>query len=104
VEGQGQNIDEFQYFKRWSKRLERAPRCNAAWQSAPIFSVDISKLSADEIERLAHRMPTTARPAPRRGRAPLTRLWCSRLGCTTNAPAQRRTGTRESKVPCTGAR
>ena len=32
---QGQDIEEFKYFKRWFEELGARPACSAAWRSAP---------------------------------------------------------------------
>jgi GSH-dependent disulfide-bond oxidoreductase len=67
-EGQGQDIREFPYFKRWFEELGARPALRRGMDVGSDLSVDFSKLSADEIERLRRLLYNQrARPAPEGG-------------------------------------
>src|SRR5215470_11327269 len=64
-EQQGQNIDDFPYFKRWFDELGTRPAVQRGMAAGSDMSVDMSQLSADEIERLRKLLYNQrARPAP----------------------------------------
>jgi GST-like protein len=67
-ESQGQNIDEFRYFKRWFEEVGARPALRRGMEAGSELSVDYSKISADEIERLRKLLYNQrARPAPEGG-------------------------------------
>jgi GSH-dependent disulfide-bond oxidoreductase len=67
-EGQGQDINEFPYFKRWFEEVGARPGVRRGMEVGSDLSVDFSKLSADEIERLRRLLYNQrARPAPEGG-------------------------------------
>ncbi len=64
-EGQGQDIDEFKYFKRWFEQLSERPAVARGMAAGSDLAEDFSKLSAEEIERRkALLYNQRARPAP----------------------------------------
>ena len=67
-EGQGQDIDEFPYFKRWFDELGARPAVQRGMAVGSDFTQDFSKLSTEEIERLRKMLYNQrARPAPAGG-------------------------------------
>jgi GST-like protein len=67
-EKQGQDIREFPYFKRWFDELTARPGVHRGMAVGADLSVDYSKLSAEEIERLRKILYNQrARPAPKGG-------------------------------------
>lgn len=65
---QGQDIDDFRYFKRWFEEIGARPAVQRGMQAGAEFSGDTSKLSAEEIERLRRMLYNQrARPAPEGG-------------------------------------
>jgi GST-like protein len=67
-EKQGQDIDEFPYFKRWFEEIGARPAVKAGMEVGADFSFDASKLSPEEIERLRGMLYNQrARPAPEGG-------------------------------------
>jgi GST-like protein len=67
-EGQGQSLDEFPYFRRWFEEIGSRPAVERGMQAGPELSVDYSKLSKDDIERLRRLLYNQrARPAPEGG-------------------------------------
>jgi GST-like protein len=69
-ESQGQNIDEFRYFKRWFEEVGARPALRRGMEAGSELSVDYSKLSPEEIERLRRLLYNQrARPAPEGGLA-----------------------------------
>jgi GST-like protein len=67
-ENQGQDIDEFRYFKRWFEEIGARPAVQRGMVVGSDLSVDYSTLSADEIERLRQLLYNQrARPAPEGG-------------------------------------
>ena len=67
-EDQGQNIDEFRYFKRWFEELGARPGVQRGMAAGSELSVDYSKLPAEELERLRKILYNQrARPAPEGG-------------------------------------
>jgi len=70
LEGQGQNIDEFRYFKRWFEDVGARPGVRRGMDVGSELSVDYSKLSSEEIARLRKLLYNQrARPAPEGGLA-----------------------------------
>ncbi len=64
-EGQGQDINEFKYFKRWFEELSERPAVARGMAAGSDLAEDFSKLSAEEIERRkALLYYQRARPAP----------------------------------------
>ena len=64
-EGQGQDINEFKYFKRWFAELSERPAVVKGMAAGSDLAEDFSKLSAEEIERRkALLYNQRARPAP----------------------------------------
>ena len=64
-EGQGQDINEFKYFKRWFEELSERPAVARGMAAGSDLAEDFSKLSAEEIERRkALLYNQRARPAP----------------------------------------
>jgi GST-like protein len=67
-ENQGQDIDEFRYFKRWFEEIGARPAVQRGMAVGSDLSVDYSTLSADEIEGLRRLLYNQrARPAPEGG-------------------------------------
>src|SRR5215470_15424645 len=67
-EGQGQDIVEFRYFKRWFEQVGARPAVQRGMVVGSDLSVDFGKLSAEEIERLRRLLYNQrARPAPEGG-------------------------------------
>ena len=67
-ETQGQDIDEFPYFKRWLEELSARPAVQRGMEVGSEFSVDYSKLSEEEVEHLRKMLYNQrARPAPAGG-------------------------------------
>jgi GST-like protein len=65
---QGQDIGEFRYFKRWFDEIGARPAVRRGMEVGSDLSVDLSKLPADEIERLRKLLyMQRARPAPAGG-------------------------------------
>ncbi len=64
-EGQGQDINEFKYFKRWFEELSERPAVARGMAAGSDLAEDFSKLSAAEIERRkALLYNQRARPSP----------------------------------------
>ncbi len=64
-EAQGQNIDEFKYFKRWFQELGARPAVKRGMAVGNDLSSDSSKLPAEEQERIRKLLYNQrARPAP----------------------------------------
>jgi GST-like protein len=64
-EKQGQDIEEFPYFKRWFEELSARPAVQRGMQAGADLSVDPSSFSKEEIERLRSLLYNQrARPAP----------------------------------------
>ncbi|MGH7962838.1 MAG: glutathione binding-like protein, partial [Candidatus Binatia bacterium] len=51
-EAQGQDINEFKYFKRWFDELSARPAVQKGMAAGSDLTVDFSKLPKDELERL----------------------------------------------------
>ena len=67
-ENQGQDIDEFPYFKRWFEELSARPALQRGMEVGSDFQVDFDKYSQEEREALIKRMYNQrARPAPEGG-------------------------------------
>jgi len=67
-EGQGQNIDDFRYFKRWSDELSERPAVQKGMAAGSDLSVDYSSLSEQELDKLRKLLYNQrARPAPETG-------------------------------------
>jgi GST-like protein len=67
-EQQGQDITDFRYVKRWFDEVGARPALRRGMDAGSNLSVDFSKLSADEIERLRKLLYNQrARPAPEGG-------------------------------------
>jgi GST-like protein len=67
-EAQGQDIEEFPYFKRWFEELSARPGVQRGMDAGSEFSVDYSKLGEDDIKRLKSMLYNQrARPAPEGG-------------------------------------
>lgn len=67
-ESQGQDIEEFKYFKRWFEELGERPAVKRGMAVGSDLSMDPSKLSAEERERLRKLLYNQrARPAPAEG-------------------------------------
>jgi len=67
-EAQGQDIEEFPYFKRWFEELTARPGVKRGMEVGSEFSVDYSKLGEDDIKRLKRMLYNQrARPAPAGG-------------------------------------
>jgi GSH-dependent disulfide-bond oxidoreductase len=67
-EGQGQNIADFPYFKRWFDELSARPGVQRGMAVGKDMTVDTSKLSPDDIKRLTKLLYNQrARPAPAGG-------------------------------------
>ena len=64
-EGQGQDLADFPYFKRWFEELGARPAVQRGMQAGSDLSVDYGKLSPEEIEALRKMLYNQrARPAP----------------------------------------
>ena len=64
-EAQGQDINEFKYFKRWFDELSARPAVQKGMAAGSDWSVDFSKLSKEEQERLRKLLYNQrARPVP----------------------------------------
>ena len=67
-EGQGQDIEQFKYFKRWFQELSERPAVIKGMAVGSDFSNDYSKMSKSEIEALKKMLYNQrARPAPEAG-------------------------------------
>jgi GST-like protein len=67
-EKQGQDIQEFPYFKRWFEELSRRPAVKAGMEVGADLSVDPSQYTPEEIDRLRKLLYNQrARPAPEGG-------------------------------------
>ncbi len=67
-EGQGQDLADFPYFKRWFEELGARPAVQRGMQAGSDLSVDYDKLSPEEIEALRKMLYNQrARPAPAGG-------------------------------------
>jgi len=67
-ERQGQEIEEFPYFKRWFEEVGARPAVQRGMEVGSDLSVDTSKLSPEEIDTLRKRLYNQrARPAPEGG-------------------------------------
>ncbi len=67
-EGQGQDINEFKYFKRWFEELGERPAVKKGMAVGSDFGNDYSKLSEEEIDALKKLLYNQrARPAPETG-------------------------------------
>jgi GST-like protein len=68
LEGQGQDIKEFPYFKRWFDELSARPGVQRGMAAGSDLSVDYGKLSDEEREGLRKMLYNQrARPAPEGG-------------------------------------
>jgi len=64
-ESQGQDLTEFPYFKRWFEEVGARPALRRGMEVGSDLTVDMSKLSGEEIERLRQLLYNQrARPAP----------------------------------------
>ena len=67
-ESQGQDIDEFRYFKRWFEEIGGRPAVRRGMEVGSDLTVDFSSLTPDEIDRLRRLLYNQrARPAPEGG-------------------------------------
>lgn len=67
-EQQGENIDDFPYFKRWFQELSERPALKRGMEAGSDLSVDYSKLTPEEIESIRKRLYNQrARPSPKGG-------------------------------------
>ena len=67
-ESQGQDLTEFPYFKRWFEEVGARPALRRGMEVGSDLTVDMSKLSGEEIERLRQLLYNQrARPAPEGG-------------------------------------
>ena len=67
-QGQGQDIDEFPYFKRWFEELSARPAVKRGMGVGADLAEDFSKLSKEEVERRRKLLYNQrARPAPAGG-------------------------------------
>jgi GST-like protein len=67
-EQQGQDIDEFPYFKRWFEELGARPGVQRGMEVGSELTVDYSSLSKEEVQRLRGLLYNQrARPAPKGG-------------------------------------
>jgi GST-like protein len=67
-EEQGEDIEEFPYFKRWFEELSARPGVKRGMEAGSDMSVDTSSLSEAEIKRLVSMLYNQrARPAPEGG-------------------------------------
>ena len=68
LEGQGQDINEFKYFKRWSEELAKRPAVQKGMAVGSDMNNDYSSYSKDEIQALRSLLYNQrARPAPATG-------------------------------------
>ena len=64
-EGQGQDINEFKYFKRWFEELSERPGLQRGMEVGSDWGQDYSKLSEEDIKRITALLYNQrARPAP----------------------------------------
>ena len=64
-ENQGQDLDEFPYFKRWYEELGERPAVQAGMEAGSELRFDVDKLSPEETARLRKMLYNQrARPAP----------------------------------------
>ncbi len=67
-EVQGQDIEEFPYFKRWFEELSARPALARGMDAGSDLTVDFSSFSKEEVERLTAQLYNQrARPAPENG-------------------------------------
>ncbi len=67
-EAQGQQIDEFPYFKRWFEELSARPALQRGMEAGAELSVDYSKYTPEEVAKIrAMLYNQRARPAPEGG-------------------------------------
>ena len=67
-EQQGENIDDFPYFKRWFRELEARPAVQRGMAVGSDLQVDYSKLTPEEMEEIRKRLYNQrARPSPKGG-------------------------------------
>ena len=67
-EAQGQDIDDFPYFKRWFNELGDRPGVQRGMAVGADMTVDVSQFSKQDIERLRGQLYNQrARPAPEGG-------------------------------------
>ncbi|HKK51089.1 MAG TPA: glutathione binding-like protein, partial [Myxococcota bacterium] len=67
-EAQGENLDEFPYFKRWFEELSARPAVQRGMAVGADLSIDSSDLDEEEISRLKSLLYNQrARPAPEGG-------------------------------------
>ena len=67
-ESQGQDLEEFPYFKRWFEELGARPALKRGMEVGSELSVDYSKLTPEEIESVRKLLYNQrARPAPKGG-------------------------------------
>jgi GST-like protein len=67
-ESQGQDIDEFPYFKRWFEELRERPAVQRGMEVGSDWGQDYSKLSEEDKERIIGILYNQrARPAPEGG-------------------------------------
>jgi GST-like protein len=67
-ERQGQDIEEFPYFKRWLREVGARPAVERGMSAGSELSVDYSTLSPEEIETIRKMLYNQrARPAPEGG-------------------------------------
>ncbi len=67
-EGQGQDINEFVYFKRWFEELSERPAVQRGMAVGSDMNNDYSKMSPEEIDQLKKLLYNQrARPAPKTG-------------------------------------
>lgn len=67
-EQQGQDINDFRYFRRWFEEIGARPAVRRGMKVGSDLSADVSQLSEDEIERLRQLLYNQrARPAPEGG-------------------------------------
>lgn len=64
-EGQGQDINEFKYFRRWFEELEQRPAVQRGMAAGLEMQNEYSKLSKDQAAALLYNQ--RARPAPETG-------------------------------------
>jgi hypothetical protein len=67
-EGQGQDLDEFPYFKRWFEELGARPGVQRGMEAGSELSVDYASLTEEEVARVRKLLYNQrARPAPEGG-------------------------------------
>jgi GST-like protein len=67
-QGQGQDIEDFRYFKRWFEEIGARPGVQRGMAVGSDMSGDYSKLSPEQIEHLRNLLYNQrARPAPEGG-------------------------------------